>query len=686
MAVGKQLKLPTLKYRLTADQKLFFQKYGPVVAKLRRDPVFVARFLHGIIVPPHQRVMLRGIWQEFREYHFLAGRGTSKSATVASMAPSIRAETYSRRKFLSLSASKFRGGKTIMEEAADFMFGRFKDQRPIAPFTRETLKHKAGVKREGDRWTMPFTTHSFLGTIPTGNLESARGLRANWLVLDEADNWENSVIRKYFEPFLAVGTSFERTGEDSSSNIIFHTGTASYIHTDWARTLIDRERMIQRRFEAQKSLEAGDYDNYFRLMNEEDGRLWNFSVVFQRWDYTDLIIPLEFDDFEVYYPAIDRSTGQVEVNPDWLIKWDRRDKVHYIYTYPFAKDKIEDALDDGQTDFDTWAAENRCQFIKSGGNVFSSALLERATETELLSASEAEKKGWDLEERGVYYPQLMWECKAPCVLGVDPARTSDFAAFVVIRLGELEDPNKPYNPLTGEGYTPYNNVIWAEAHRRLTIRDVCNKIYELKERYNLVVSTNPEQAYGIGIDARGAMAGATVRDELARPTPDVDEHGNVDPNWVQPQIIYDPLDQEYRHLAMRNDAWPGLRLLWTSDALNTEWVSYAKGQFEQQKLYIAKYLSPSERYDPEDKLNAGYLGVQSLKHQLMRVEGRPTKYHMQYVIPGDAKRIENKDDLFKAFLYAVSAMRAHLTIQTKKNKTPPTPAAILVRPKRVRLF
>lgn len=688
MAAGKQLKLPDNNLVLSAEDKLFFRKYGSVVAKLRRKPTLVARLVHGIICPPHERQIWRGIWQENAENHIVGSRGTAKSAAVGSMGMSIRAETYARRKYLALSASKFRGGKILMEEAYDFIAGRYKSQRMPAPFGRAMMEHKAGVKKEGDRWFLRYTTHSTLATIPTGNHESARGFRANWLVLDEADNWQRAVLDKYFGPFLAVGTDFENTASGSEGNAIYFTGTVSYAHTDWCQMIEDREKMILRRYEAQKKLQEGDLKGYMAMMNEDDGRLWNLSVMFQRWDYTDLIIPTvltdpktEEDIFEVLWPDVNRTTGQVEINPDRLIKYDRRDAQSYVYTYPFAKAKIEESLDDGLTDLDVWAAENRCMPIRTSGGTYPIPLVSRATETELLDDDEAKKRGWRVEDWGSYVPPLLYTCNAPCVLGVDPARTDDFTAFVVIRIGEMADQDKPYDPFTGEGYTPWNNVIWAEAKRHMTIRQIADKIRELKGRYNLITSFNPELAFGIGIDARGAASGTTVRDELARPTPNVDDFGIPEPGWVQPQIIYDPMDEEYRHLAAKTGTWPGLRIIWSSDALNTEWVSFSKGQMEQGRLYIAKYQSQSERYNQEDKFLPGYAGIQSLKNQLLKLQSIPTKYHLKFEIPGNEKKLENKDDLFKAFLYAVSGLKAHLATQTRKAHTPPVTAVRVVKQK-----
>jgi hypothetical protein len=687
MGIGKTLNLPKLNYKISPEDKVFFSRYGHMLSMLRRKPTLVARVMHGIVVPPHERIIWRGVWQEFMETHLVGGRGTSKSAALAAMAMSIRAETRARRKYLSLSASKFRGGKIIMEEAHDFLVGRFKNQLLPAPFGQMMMRHRAGVKREADRWFIAYKTHSVLGTIPTGNHESARGFRANWLVLDEADNWDRMVIEKYFGPFLAVGGDFEDTASGSQGNAIFYTGTVSTVQTDWAQTLEDREKMLAKRYDAQRALLKGDYKTYRKLMDEDNGRLWNLSVMLQRWDYTDLIIPMVIRDpvtnepkYEVHYPEYNRYTKEIEINPTRAIKYDRRDDQDYYYTYPFAKEKIESTLDDGLSDMDVWAAENRCMPIRLSGGTYPRSLLDKITDTELLEDSEAKSRGWDVENFGSYTAPLLYECSDPCVLGVDPARTDDFTAFVVIRLGTMCDPNTEYNPVTGEGYTQWNNVIWAEARRHTPIKDIAEKIRDLKQRYNLVVG-KPENTYAVAMDARGAASGTTVQDELARPSPVVDDYGQVDPAWVQPQLIFDPTGKEYKHLKLKTDAWPGLRLIWSTDALNTELVSFSKGQMEQSKLYIAQYKSQSDRVDSDDKYIAGFAGVQSLKSQLAKMQSNPTKYHLTFFIPGDPRKLENKDDLFKAFLYAVAAMKSHLTDTTRKHKGTPTTAVTVVKKK-----
>jgi hypothetical protein len=175
------------------------------------------------------------------------------------------------------------------------------------------------------------------------------------------------------------------------------------------------------------------------------------------------------------------------------------------------------------------------------------------------------------------------------------------------------------------------------------------------------------------------MAGTTVRDELAKPSAEADEFGNINPNWRAPKPMYDPLDKEYVALKLNANAWPGLRLLWTSDTMNTELVSFSKGQMEVSKLYIAKSLSKSQRFDSREEMTPGYLGVSSLVNQLVAIQGIPTKYAYRYEMPGDTRKLEAKKDLFSAFLYACYALREHRKLLIDANKKPPVAAATVVR-------
>jgi hypothetical protein len=131
---------------------------------------------------------------------------------------------------------------------------------------------------------------------------------------------------------------------------------------------------------------------------------------------------------------------------------------------------------------------------------------------------------------------------------------------------------------------------------------------------------------------------------------------------------------------LNQKAWPGLRLLWTSDTMNTELVSFSKGQLEVSKLYLARALSRTQRHESRDELTPGYLGVNVLAQQLVSIQGIPTKYAYRYEMPGDGKRIDMKKDMFSAFLYACHALREHRKLLINRNQHPPVLAARLVRP------
>ncbi|MBU8922620.1 MAG: hypothetical protein KOO63_12450 [Bacteroidales bacterium] len=204
------------------------------------------------------------------------------------------------------------------------------------------------------------------------------------------------------------------------------------------------------------------------------------------------------------------------------------------------------------------------------------------------------------------------------------------------------------------GASPWSNVIWAEQHQHLTVQDTSTLIYELKSRYNIVGTV---EFPGLIMDARGG--GVHVRDELANPSPPVDETGRPDPLWKPPQKIYDMEDDEFNHLKADAEAWPGLRLLSTTDIMNQELVGYSRAQMDVGRLYIGAYLPQMDRNDPDHICSVGYLGVQALKHQLLRIQAEttPSGKSVRYVMPGDPRKIENKKDMLMAFLYACFGLR-----------------------------
>jgi len=183
------------------------------------------------------------------------------------------------------------------------------------------------------------------------------------------------------------------------------------------------------------------------------------------------------------------------------------------------------------------------------------------------------------------------------------------------------------------------------------------------------------------MDARGG--GSNVRDELAVPSPPVDpETGLPLSEWKPPQIIFDPDDKEDRFgkdLLFNPAAWGGLRLLMTTDTMNQEFVGFTKGQMQTSKLYLGTSKSRVLVKDPAHQMYIGFIGVDVLKHQLLRVQAilTPMQKSVRYEMPGDTTRIENKKDLFMAYLYAGFGLREHLTTIKVEKEAPVAYAEVL---------
>ena len=94
---------------------------------------------------------------------------------------------------------------------------------------------------------------------------------------------------------------------------------------------------------------------------------------------------------------------------------------------------------------------------------------------------------------------------------------------------------------------------------------------------------------------------------------------------------------------------------------------------EVSRLYVSPFLNKDLRADPGGLLTPGYLGVQALKNQLLRIQAvaTPSGKTVRYEIPGDTSKIENKKDTFMAFLYACYSLRQIILASTKKDHNVP---------------
>jgi hypothetical protein len=595
--------------------------------------------------------MLEAAWMGFKDNVFVSSRGTSKTFVIGSLFPPTKGLLFRNTDVLVASASRFRGGKKVLQDSSRLFRGSLRNQENVPKWGAASLMHyPRTLKKDPDMWSMEFTSNSQVYTVPTNTEETVRGLRATTLVLDERNTFDGDAIQNVFIPFMIVGTDFDRPALDANSNQIFSIGTIDYSFKDWYKEIMSAKNKAELEYDLHKAMMEQDWELYDSIKKKHGSRLETTSLHYARYDYTDLLIPTIINGHKVNYPGAKEGANTI---------YDHQDDVTYTYTYPVEKTTIEAPLYEGIADPESWMAEHRNQFIAAAGEVFSIDLVERCTGPIFSNKDEVANK-WkkSIKDDERYLPPVLYESKDPCVLGVDVARSSDFTAFVVIRWGDGVPGNydtSTYSMATHSGYSTFSNVIWAEQHQKMTAKETANKVRQLRKRYNIIAIRDIQ---GIYMDARGG--GTAVRDELAIPSPDVDEEGNVDPRWTQPEKVFDPEDKDERlgkDLLFDENAWYGLRLLWTTDQFNHESVGFARARMQATKLYIGAWKPMLLRDDKTEKMHAGYLGVQTLKKQLLRIQAEPTASAFKYVMPGDPLKLENHKDMFFAFIYAASGLK-----------------------------
>lgn len=666
--------LQIAKHRVTAEKELKLKQYGKYIAFLRRHPTHATRALFRIIIPPHESSMLETAWMGYKDNIYQCSRGTSKTFTIGSLFSPLRSLLFRNVRILVASASMFRGGKMILKDSERLVMNQLADQKPGPRWARASITHPKPLKRDPDLWSMEFSSHSFTFTVPTNNEEAVRGTRAHIIVFDERNTFDNEAIQKVYVPFAIVGQKFADPALGAEGNQTFSIGTIDYTYREWYKEIENAKDLARLQYLAFRAMKEGDWDTFDALKDKHGDKILNLSMSYQRYDYTDLLIPTKIGKYKLNYPG---------ARPVRDIKDDSREKCQLIYTYPVDKEQIESKLDQGMIDKESWEAEHRNMFIHATGSVYPPALLEKVTGA-LFSEAEEKRNGWDHQERGErYLPPILFECSDPCVLGIDVARTAAYTAFVIIRAGYAprnlaSNKHKTYCLTEHVGPTSWSNVIWAEQHQHMTTKQTAEKIHEFRQRYNIVSLVD---IAGIYMDARGG--GAHVRDELANPTHPTDpETGRPIPGWQEPQKIYDPEDKEYQHLVALDKTWGGLKLLMTTDIMNQELVSFSRAQMEVAKLYIAPYRSVGDLPAMDrTKYLPGYLGVRVLKHQMLRIQAEttPSGKSVRYVMPGGDSKIENQKDMLMAFLYACYGLRLVYNLAVAEvNKPPPEAYGMVV--------
>jgi hypothetical protein len=689
------------------ERRILIDRFGKLLWTLRRQPSHAAFYLAGIALPPHERTWLGVYFSDTKENNVLASRGTSKSFTHASMAAPLKAVLYKDLAILTLSASGFRGGKELFKDADRLFQGQLKSQELPGNYLMASLaRSNRVISKDPSLWTIELRSHSRHSTAPTNNPEQLRGLRANEVQIDERAFIDPEIPQKIIRPMLAVGMDFRRAAQGGDRNKIFQVSTIDFTIRDWWNELQVADRDMRNEFAAAKARKEGDWAEYDRLMNDNQGRLRTLSFSYTRVDYTDLLIPEyinTIDGLKRYRIEYPREKG---IKREDVLRYDEHDKISYWYTYPVDKKGLEEPKNAGTVDTEIWNAEQRNVPIMGSGNVFPADLIQRVAERPIPTKKKRRDDDGDTDEE--FYAPLLYTCGDPCVLGCDVARESDDISFTVIRLGELAEAEfSPFEEkVDGQGrtilgHTDWNHICWAESMSKKEASEVAAKIRDLKKRYNIIYTLTTAQGAGIGgiaLDQKGG--GSAVRDDLGNPKPPVID-GMADPDWKWDDVqkLYDPEDENgFGHYAAFSDPekyWSGLRLINAQQQDNVDWTYSIRGLMQAKKLYIAFWMPPSrwawdkgllmpngdaDKHNPEYvKWEAGYNGIRRLKSQLIRLQTKVTETGViRFVMPGDRSKDEGKKDFWAAMIYAGSLARLHLNARTNMDQQAPMVEPLIV--------
>lgn len=654
-------------HELTADQAFEYKHILRPLTIWREHPDLALLALTGVFLPTHQRMILSVAHKGAISNVIVGSRGTSKTSVIAVLYSTVKNVLFAKRKAITLSASGFRGGQMILNDTEKWLRGAWVDQESGLDFFAASCTNDKLVHRAQNFWQIDFSSLSANLTVPTNDPEKLRGLRGTELYLDEANFMDMDLVEKVAESFLNVLQDFRYGGENAQSNVVFYTTTIDYSWREFQKTAHGALEGIRADYEAYKAAKRGDYAAFQDL--EAKGLHGTSYVCF---DYTDTIIKRYITTrdgrrFEVAWPDTTRRWRHDPGIPFTVRDAEGRiqregEPVEIITTYPINRVGMEGKILRGETAEPIWLAEQRNVVDSSAGDVYPHAVVDRAVckgNRYILpweDCGEEYKKRYKDPEKH-FVPPVMWSTNDPCVLGVDYAPGNrDFSAFVVIRVGPLALGE--FNPTTGEGKTPWSNVIWCEQHRNASGENVAEKIRAFAQRYNLVYFHDPYEVdhwklcRAIGLDVRGG--GNSVRDALVF----VNKETLADGEYR----ILDPLDDDERLSAFKVDtnSKPMLDAIKPTGQLNDKLVEFTYSQLENNLLFLPADIPMSER--PLDrKFDQGFDGARMLEHQLRALQQAPTASgYRKFYMAGDEEATTNKKDFWAAFIYAAKQLRAHL--------------------------
>jgi hypothetical protein len=489
-----------------------------------------------------------------------------------------------------LGGDGFRQGKHILLEAGRIISNelRGQDERNFVRNMIDRPLSKSPILKEPDVWSIKFKNKSMIRTAPIGDGNQIRGYRAHVVIKDERKDMPTDVDEKVVRPFAILDRDVTSESQEFV-NLNIDSGTLEYEEDDYTKLT----------------------ENYQRLM--EGG---NPNYLFVRFEYIDAF--------------------REDPNGKFNSKFHKKRYEFWKTPYAIKMDKIEEALDDGTMDEESWNAEYRCLPKRATGNIFSYYDVRDITNFELMSDEDEVQhlKKLGLGDRAIdlrhLHPQI--ECEDPVIIGVDVARESANTAFVVIRLGPVAKGE--WDIVSQTGKTPFSNVIFAYQERNMPYLQAAQYIYDLMERYPNTLL--------VAMDKRGGGSG--VRDDLF----------NLATKIGRP-TLYDPQDNEDGGVARKVDKGlsdPRLFLIKYTDEDITMALNRVKAGVQKKKLLL---VYPFKGETSEERL--AYKHINEIGNEMRVIHTKPTANWLKIIIEDgsantDATRSIRTKDLWTGLMYA----------------------------------
>lgn len=385
------LTVPQNPLQVPLDSDFYQENPGFWEINKLRDPNYIgyaAWVFLGITLIPYQQVILKNMWNHTFPM-LIASRGGGKSFCIA-VYSLLKCLLYNNHKVV-ITSGGFRQSKMVFTEI-EKLYSR-------APVFQSVAGAGQGATHSNDAWVFQIND-STITSIPTGDGDKIRGMRANTIFLDEFASQDTQVVEEVILGFGAVSA-------DPVENVKMRA-RKEYFESQGIVADVESERRVGN--QAIFCGTASYYDNHF----------YNY------WKKHKAIIESKGDKNKLEKIF----NGDVPKRFDW--------KDYCVIRLPYSmlpQGYMEDtvvARAKASMAKSMYFKEYEAVFIEDSDGFFRRSVIEKCTATEQRVASDDWNSiGWcrsPFEARMKGSPDLRY------VMGIDPASESDNLAIVILEL------------------------------------------------------------------------------------------------------------------------------------------------------------------------------------------------------------------------------------------------------------